>query len=104
MDYRDDSQNSSKWRTRANWAFAGFAVIAGYFLITEHRAHLQGFVPYLPFLLLAACPLMHIFMHHGHGGHGDHGGTPPRDEKPGAPATGEKAEADSAQSHRHHQH
>jgi hypothetical protein len=25
----------------------------------------------LPYLLLAACPLMHLFMHHGHGGH-DH--------------------------------
>jgi hypothetical protein len=24
-------------------------------------------------LLLLACPLMHIFMHHGHGGHGSHG-------------------------------
>jgi hypothetical protein len=23
--------------------------------------------------LLAACPLMHLFMHHGHGGHGGHG-------------------------------
>jgi hypothetical protein len=28
----------------------------------------------LPYLLVAACPLMHLFMHHGHGGHGDHGG------------------------------
>jgi hypothetical protein len=26
----------------------------------------------LPFLLLAACPLMHLFMHHGHGGQGGH--------------------------------
>jgi len=26
----------------------------------------------LPLLLLLACPLMHIFMHHGHGGHGNH--------------------------------
>ena len=23
----------------------------------------------LPYLLLLACPLMHLFMHHGHGGH-----------------------------------
>jgi hypothetical protein len=30
----------------------------------------------LPYLLLAACPLMHIFMHHGHG-HGT--GNTPRD-------------------------
>lgn len=47
------------------WVFWGFIVIIGYFLITEHRAHV---VQYLPFLLLLACPLMHLF--HGHGGHG----------------------------------
>jgi hypothetical protein len=62
------------------WIFWGFLLIAGYFLITEHRAHV---VPYLPFLLLAACPLMHLF--HGHGGHGGHGGdaasTGPGDKK-----------------------
>lgn len=54
---------------RANWFFLGFLAIAGYFLLTEHRAHV---VPYLPFLLLLACPLMHLFMHRGHGGHGGH--------------------------------
>jgi hypothetical protein len=42
----------------------GFLLVAGYFLLTEHRAHI---VPFLPYLLLAACPLMHVFMHHGHG-------------------------------------
>jgi hypothetical protein len=26
----------------------------------------------LPYLLLLACPLMHVFMHGGHGGHGGH--------------------------------
>ncbi|OGA68272.1 MAG: hypothetical protein A3G81_02620 [Betaproteobacteria bacterium RIFCSPLOWO2_12_FULL_65_14] len=50
------------------WVFWAFLLIAGYFLITEHRAHV---VQYLPFLLLAACPLLHFF--HGHGGHGGHG-------------------------------
>ncbi|WP_439013825.1 DUF2933 domain-containing protein [Ralstonia holmesii] len=28
---------------------------------------------FLPFLLLASCPLMHLFMHGGHG-HGHHHG------------------------------
>jgi hypothetical protein len=36
-----------------------FAVIGAFFLIAEHRAHL---FPYLPWLLLAVCPLMHLFM------------------------------------------
>ena len=64
----DHSQNG-RWNAVSKYVFIGFALIAGYFLITEHRAHV---VQYLPFLLLAACPLMHLF--HGHGGHGGHGG------------------------------
>lgn len=32
----------------------------------QHRAHILGAVPYL---LLLACPLMHLFGHRGHGGH-----------------------------------
>jgi hypothetical protein len=54
----------------STWVFAGFALVALFFLLTEHRAHLYG---WLPFILLAACPLMHLF-HGGHGGHGRHGG------------------------------
>ena len=61
----------------------GFLAIAGFFLVTEHRAHLIPYLGYLPFLLLLACPLMHVFMHGGHGGHGgsdghQHGGEPPK--------------------------
>jgi hypothetical protein len=54
---------------RSRWVFWGFLLVAGFFLITEHSAHV---FQYLPFLLLAACPLLHLF--HGHGGHGNHGG------------------------------
>jgi hypothetical protein len=56
---------------RAKQVFALFAIVASFFVILEHQAHL---IPYLPWLLLLACPLMHLFMHHGHGGHehGDH--------------------------------
>ena len=55
------------WRTRSGMVLIGFLAIAGFFLITEHTAHVLGALPYL---LLAACPLMHLFMHHSHGGHG----------------------------------
>ena len=58
---------------RYRWVFWGFAGIAGFFLLAEHRAHLLGVLPYL---LLAACPLLHLFMHHGHGGH-QHRHAPP---------------------------
>ena len=61
--------NHNAWNSRARWMFAAFVIIGAFFLVAEHRAHV---LPYLPWLLLAACPLMHLFMHHGHGGH--HGG------------------------------
>jgi hypothetical protein len=51
--------------------FAVFGAVAAYFLLSEHRAHFLGS---LPFLLLLACPLMHLFMRGGHGGHAGHGG------------------------------
>ncbi|MEG3900902.1 DUF2933 domain-containing protein [Microcoleus sp. B4-C5] len=44
--------------------------IIAYFLITEHWAHLAGFLPYS---LLFICIFMHLFMHGAHGGHGGHG-------------------------------
>ena len=42
----------------------GFCATAALFLFYEHTMHVLGV---LPFLLLLACPLMHVFMHHGHG-------------------------------------
>lgn len=54
------------WRSRTGLALLGFLAIAGFFLFTEHQAHVLGA---LPFLLVALCPLLHLF---GHGGH-DHG-------------------------------
>ena len=50
------------------WVFIGFLLMAGFFLFTQHRAHVFGLLPYL---FLLACPLMHLF-HHGHR-HGKHG-------------------------------
>ncbi len=52
----------------------GLAIVVALFLSLEHRAHLSELLPYLPWLLVAACPLMHIFMHRGHGGHGHKSG------------------------------
>jgi len=61
-------------RIRHLWIFWVFLAIALTFLVLEHRAHLFGA---LPFLLLLACPLMHLFMHHGHGGHAGHASSRP---------------------------
>lgn len=46
---------------------AAFAATLAYLFFGEHRVHLLG---YLPFLILLACPLLHMTMHGGHGGHG----------------------------------
>ncbi len=73
-DHRHEPASGNKTKSRARWALVGFAAIAAYFLITEHKAHLSGLLNYLPYLLLLACPLLHFFMHggHGHGGNHDH--------------------------------
>lgn len=55
------------WRSKAGWATIGFLVVAVFLIVSEHRAHALGALPYL---LLIACPAMHFFMHGGHGGHG----------------------------------
>jgi len=60
------------WRSRGSLALLVVALVGGFLLFTEHRAHVLGVLPYL---FLLACPLMHMFMHHGHdhGGHGHSG-------------------------------
>ncbi|MBI4205086.1 MAG: DUF2933 domain-containing protein [Betaproteobacteria bacterium] len=71
--HQPDSGNGTKFR--AKWVFIGFVLVAAYFLVTEHRAHLSGWLAsYGIWLLLLACPLLHLFMHGGHGGHRDDSG------------------------------
>lgn len=53
--------------SRVRRVFLVFVVLAAVLLIAEHRLHVLG---YLPWLILLACPLMHVFMHHGHGHNG----------------------------------
>jgi Protein of unknown function (DUF2933) len=54
------------WQTRGGVVLLGFLAIAAFYLLTEHTAHVFGA---LPCLLILACPLMHLFMHHSHSGH-----------------------------------
>jgi Protein of unknown function (DUF2933) len=74
----NESQNGPpSWiRSRSGLILLVFLGIAGFFLISEHRAHVFGVLPYL---LLLACPLMHFFHRgHKHGPrHGDRSGSPP---------------------------
>lgn len=43
--------------------------IGVFYLVREHFGHVS---PYLPYLILLLCPVMHFFGH-GHGGHSRHG-------------------------------
>jgi len=64
----DHSPPPSFWRSPAGLTLLVAVAVGGFYLVTEHAAHLFGVLPYL---LILACPLMHMFMHHGHG-HGSH--------------------------------
>jgi hypothetical protein len=44
---------------------ASLALILVFYILREHWGHVLGYAPYL---ILLACPLMHLF--HRHGGHG----------------------------------
>jgi hypothetical protein len=52
-------------------AIGVLAAGAALYLLAGHEAHA---LVVLPYLLLLACPLMHLMMHRGHGGasHGSH--------------------------------
>ena len=67
--HEHEDNRSPSTLSKGKLVLVGFLIVAGYFLFTEHRAHLGGVLYYLPFLFLLACPLMHIFMHGGHGKH-----------------------------------
>lgn len=63
----------SFWRSPAGLALGVVVAVGGFYLVTEHTAHFFGALPYL---LLLACPVMHVFMHRGQGHHGQGRGQP----------------------------
>ena len=61
------------WRRPAGLAILTVALIAVFYLLREHWGHALGLWPYL---ILLACPLMHLMHGHGnhkHTGHANHG-------------------------------
>ena len=77
MTHGEKPQGRGRLWSPTGLALLGFLAIAAFFLLTEHRAHFFGILPYL---LLLACPLLHLFMHGKHGGHG--GGDGDRPDRP----------------------
>ena len=61
--HEEHERSPGFWGSRYSIGLIVIGAVAGYFLLTEHLAHVVGALPYL---LLLACPLMHVFMHHGH--------------------------------------
>lgn len=74
------AEHTRPWfRSTSGWAWIGFAAIAAFYLLTEHRAHVLGA---LPFAILLLCPLLHVFHHGGHGSHGPEGSGKPSGRAP----------------------
>ena len=57
----------SFWTSRTFFFCLAFSAIAGFLLVSEHRAHALSALP----LLLLLAPLLHVFMHGGHASHGE---------------------------------
>jgi hypothetical protein len=72
----------SRWRSPVGIFMLVAGAVGIYYLLTEHLTHVTQAVPYL---ILLACPLMHLFGHrHGGHGHGSHGQRPRSGDEPPA--------------------
>ena len=98
MDHDHDEPNRrarSFWHSRYAIGLLVFAAIALFFLLTEHRAHTLRALPYL---LLAASPFLHIFMHRGHSHGHAHDAKGPSNER----AAGSQASEGRSRKTHHH--
>jgi hypothetical protein len=59
-----EKQTRGWLRSPSGLVLLAFLAIAAFFLITEHRAHVFGA---LPFVLLLLCPVLHLLLHGRHG-------------------------------------
>lgn len=93
------SAKPSFWLSMQGMAALGLIGAVTYFLLMEHRAHVFALLPYL---ILLACPLMHIFMHRGH----RHGHAPHQDDasyQQGLEEGRRQAEQEHQQKGHHHE-
>ena len=79
------------FRSYRAWVVLTLAIVIGGYLAIWHGTHVAAV---LPFLVILACPLMHMFMHGGHGHHHGHGTKEPSPPTSGSnpPQTPEKGE------------
>lgn len=70
--HSNEHEAGPNWSRINQWLlWVGLAAAVAW-MFFRHNEHLWQL---LPFLILLACPLMHLFGHGGHGGHGSHGGS-----------------------------
>ena len=82
MTPHDPPQERSWLWSPRGLVLLAFLAVAAFFLMTEHRAHVLGALPYVLFLL---CPLLHLLMHGRHGSaRGGHGASQDRPPQGGA--------------------
>lgn len=80
MNSHEHASHAARHPNWFRWCVAAALGILAFYLFSEHRAHLFGALPYL---LILACPLMHIFMHgSSHSGHDDKQANPTEGAKP----------------------
>jgi len=71
MNTTSKAPTPGNWRavlvgTPMGWIVTLALAALGVYLFATHTGHV---ITALPYLLLLACPLMHLFMHGGHGHH-----------------------------------
>ncbi len=79
-DHRTATDELTVLRWPLKTALLMVGLVGGFYLLREHWDHVAGNWVYL---LLLACPLMHLF--HGHGGHGGHGSQGDHGDQPESP-------------------
>lgn len=68
--YHKPAAGTTFWGTRHGLATIMAIGIVVIYLLTEHLGHVYQA---LPWVILAASPILYIFMHREHGGHGPDG-------------------------------
>jgi hypothetical protein len=93
---REDSDHGPgegpNWSRVNQWLLWLGLAAAVIWLVVQHGAHL---LEVSPFLLLLACPLMHLFGHGGHGGHGAHRSEGSAEQDRATPPSSRSADAPS---------
>jgi hypothetical protein len=70
MEHEHTGERPSFWKSPIGVVCTLVAIATSAYLWFAHKDHVLALLPYA---FLAACPLMHMFMHKGHHGH-HHGG------------------------------